>query len=78
VSEKNKVLLDTHFRRIEEIFSPEDRERLYGLADIVWGKNEPIPIVWGKNEPIPTYAAGKRVIEGRQISSEMVFRYGVV
>jgi len=68
VSEKNKVLLDTHFRRIEEIFSPEDRERLYGLADIVWGKNE----------PIPTYAAGKRVIEGRQISSEMVFRYGVV
>ena len=44
MSEKNKVLLDTHFRRIEEIFSPEDRERLYGLADIVWGKNEPIPI----------------------------------
>lgn len=44
MAKKKKVLLDTHFRQIEDIFSPEDRERLHGLADIVWGKNEPIPL----------------------------------
>jgi phosphoglycerate dehydrogenase-like enzyme len=44
VSARKKILLDTHFRHIEDIFSAEDKEKLYGLGDIVWGKNEPIPM----------------------------------
>lgn len=37
------VLLDPHFRRMEEIFSPEDLQRLIGFAEVVWGQNEPAP-----------------------------------
>ncbi len=39
----DKVILDPAFRRIENIFSPEDLNRLYSIADVVWGKNEQIP-----------------------------------
>jgi phosphoglycerate dehydrogenase-like enzyme len=42
--QKPKVLLDPHSRRIDEIFSPADRDRLYALADIVWGRDEPMPL----------------------------------
>ncbi len=41
--QKLKVLLDPHSRRIEEIFSPADRARLYALADIIWDRDEPMP-----------------------------------
>lgn len=44
MSEKQKVILDPHFRRMDEIFSPRDRDRLYSLADIVWGRDEPMPL----------------------------------
>jgi len=40
---KDKVVLDPAFRRLENIFTPEDLKRLYSIADVVWGKNEPIP-----------------------------------
>jgi phosphoglycerate dehydrogenase-like enzyme len=38
-----KVILDTHFRRVDETFSPEDLARLREIADVGWGRDEPIP-----------------------------------
>ena len=35
-----KVLVDTHFRRMEETFAPEDRARLYEMAEVVWGDGQ--------------------------------------
>jgi phosphoglycerate dehydrogenase-like enzyme len=40
---KPTVLLDPSFRRMKEIFTKNDRERLYDIADVVWGKDRPIP-----------------------------------
>ncbi len=40
---KPTVILDPNFRQMDEIFSPADRDRLYDLANIVWGKDEPMP-----------------------------------
>lgn len=40
---KPVVILDPHFRRMDEIFEPEDLHRLRGFADVVWGRDEPIP-----------------------------------
>ena len=40
---KPKVLLDPHFRRIAEVFSASDLERLEGMAEVLWGKDEPMP-----------------------------------
>lgn len=39
----DKVILDPAFRRLENIFTPEDLDRLNSLADVIWGNNEPIP-----------------------------------
>ncbi|HEX5323919.1 MAG TPA: NAD(P)-dependent oxidoreductase [Capsulimonadaceae bacterium] len=38
-----KVILDPHFRRLAEIFTPEDLERVHSMADVVWGRDEPMP-----------------------------------
>src|SRR5579883_137947 len=38
-----KVILDPHFRRVDEIFTPEDQARVRSMADIVWGRDEPMP-----------------------------------
>src|SRR5205814_2146010 len=38
-----KVTVATHFRRMDETFTPEDRARLYEIADIVWGQDRPMP-----------------------------------
>ena len=38
-----RVLLDPHFRSLDEVFSPEDFARLEGMAEIVWGRNAPAP-----------------------------------
>jgi len=38
-----KVILDPAFRRLDNIFTPEDLKRLYSMADIVWGKDEQMP-----------------------------------
>ena len=34
---KIKVIVDPHFRRMDEIFSPADKQRLHDLVDVVWG-----------------------------------------
>lgn len=41
---KSRVIVDPSFRRMDEIFSPEDRGRLYDLVDVVWGRDEPMPM----------------------------------
>lgn len=41
MSDKSIVIVDPHFRRMDEIFSPEDRARLYDTVEVVWGKDEP-------------------------------------
>jgi len=43
MADKVKVLLDPSFRRMEEIFNPEDLDRLNAAADILWAKNERAP-----------------------------------
>ena len=43
VSERKKVILDIAFRRLEEVFHPDDLNHLHEIADVVWGRNEPIP-----------------------------------
>ncbi|MGW0228573.1 NAD(P)-dependent oxidoreductase [Actinopolymorpha singaporensis] len=41
--DKAKVLLDPHFRKMTEIFSAADLERLHATADVVWGRDDPMP-----------------------------------
>lgn len=43
MSTKPVVILDPHFRLMNEIFSDTDQARLRQLADIVWGKSQPMP-----------------------------------
>src|SRR5579862_7147976 len=38
-----KIILDPHFRRLAEIFTPEDLARVHAMADVVWGRDEPMP-----------------------------------
>jgi phosphoglycerate dehydrogenase-like enzyme len=38
-----RVLLDPHFRKLDEIFEPSDLARLRIFADVVWGRDEPMP-----------------------------------
>ena len=40
---KNKVIVDPHFRRMDEIFSRADQRRLADLGDVIWGRDEPMP-----------------------------------
>jgi phosphoglycerate dehydrogenase-like enzyme len=40
---KPVVVVDPHFRKMDEIFSPDDRLRLYDTVEVVWGKDEPMP-----------------------------------
>ena len=42
-SQKPTVIVDPHFRTMDEIFSEADKSHLYTLADIIWGKDEPMP-----------------------------------
>jgi phosphoglycerate dehydrogenase-like enzyme len=44
MSEKPIVIVDPHFRRMDEVFSPEDRKRLYETVEVVWGKDDPMPL----------------------------------
>jgi phosphoglycerate dehydrogenase-like enzyme len=39
----DKIILDPHFRRLDEIFTPEDLARVRSMADVVWGRDEPMP-----------------------------------
>lgn len=40
---KEKVILDPAFRRLANIFNADDLARLYAAADVIWGKDEPMP-----------------------------------
>ncbi|MCY3994801.1 MAG: hypothetical protein OXF07_01540 [Rhodobacter sp.] len=40
---KPSVILDPHWRRISELFSPADRARLDARFEVVWGKDGKIP-----------------------------------
>jgi phosphoglycerate dehydrogenase-like enzyme len=40
---KPKVLVVPHTRKINRIFAPEDWERLHAAAEVVWGRDDPIP-----------------------------------
>jgi phosphoglycerate dehydrogenase-like enzyme len=44
VPPKPIVIVDPHYRRMAEIFSPADRRRLDELVEVVWGKDEPMPL----------------------------------
>jgi phosphoglycerate dehydrogenase-like enzyme len=41
---KPLVIVDPHFRRMEEIFAPRDLARLHALVEVVWGRDEPMPL----------------------------------
>jgi phosphoglycerate dehydrogenase-like enzyme len=43
VPENRKVIVDPHFRRMGEIFSPEARSRLDETVEVAWGRDEPMP-----------------------------------
>jgi phosphoglycerate dehydrogenase-like enzyme len=38
------VVVDPHFRRMEEIFAPPDLARLHALVEVIWGRDEPMPL----------------------------------
>jgi phosphoglycerate dehydrogenase-like enzyme len=44
MSNKPTVIVDPHFRRMAEIFSSADRVRLKETVEVVWGKDEPMPV----------------------------------
>ncbi len=41
--DKKKIILDPSGREIDEIFCKEDLDRLNDVADVVWGRDEPMP-----------------------------------
>ena len=41
---KSKVIVDPSFRRMDELFSPADRQRLHDLVDVIWGSDDPMPM----------------------------------
>jgi phosphoglycerate dehydrogenase-like enzyme len=41
---KPRVVVDPHFRTMEEIFSPADLTRLHMLVEVIWGRDEPMPL----------------------------------
>ena len=40
---KTKVIVNPSFRKMDEIFSPEDQRRMHDLVDVVWGKDDRMP-----------------------------------
>ncbi|MXZ77708.1 MAG: hypothetical protein F4Z06_05460 [Acidimicrobiia bacterium] len=41
--ERPRVIIDPEFRTMDEIFDPDDLGRLAEVAEIVWGRDEPMP-----------------------------------
>lgn len=39
-----RVIVDPSFRSMAEIFSPEDEARLSAAVEVVWGRDEPMPL----------------------------------
>lgn len=44
MTDKPRVVVDPHFRSMAEIFSPTDLVRLRNTVEVVWGRDEPIPV----------------------------------
>jgi phosphoglycerate dehydrogenase-like enzyme len=44
MAERPIVLVDPHFRRMVDTFSPDDTRRLGEIAEVVWGRDEPMPL----------------------------------
>lgn len=44
IPDKPRVVVDPHFRRMDEIFSPADLVRLHAAVEVVWGRDEPMPL----------------------------------
>lgn len=40
---KPTLILDAHWRQIDELFSKQDLDRLHQLYEVIWGKDAPIP-----------------------------------
>ena len=40
---KPRVLVDPFYRKMAGVFSPTDLEKLYDIADVIWGKDEKMP-----------------------------------
>ena len=40
---KSTTIVDPHFRRMNQIFSPQDQARLHQLTDVIWGRDDPMP-----------------------------------
>ncbi|MGB7341417.1 MAG: NAD(P)-dependent oxidoreductase [Phototrophicaceae bacterium] len=43
MTHKAKIIVDPNFRTMDEVFSPADKARLYDLAEVIWGRDEPMP-----------------------------------
>ena len=43
MAEQKKIILDPYFRKIQEVFAPQDLERLQNLANVIWARDEPMP-----------------------------------
>ena len=44
MTDSPKVILDPHFRRMDEIFEPGDLARLHACCHVVWGRDHPMPL----------------------------------
>lgn len=42
--ERHKVIVDPFFRSMDDIFSAHEAERLADLVEVVWGRDEPMPL----------------------------------
>ncbi len=40
---RKRILLDTHGRKLEHIFEPEDLQRVKDAGDVIWARNDPMP-----------------------------------
>lgn len=41
---KPRVIVDPHFRTMQEIFAPADLARLHAIAQVVWGRDQAMPL----------------------------------
>lgn len=39
-----RVIVDPHFRSMGDVFSPADAHRLADVVDVVWGRDDPMPL----------------------------------
>jgi phosphoglycerate dehydrogenase-like enzyme len=44
MTRKPRVVVDPHFRTMQEIFAPADLERLRAFVEVIWGRDEPMPL----------------------------------